>query len=122
MLAHVNTTGTNLAIWLVGDPAKQPQIGWGRNSTYPNQEGAFFGNIFTSPPTANYCGGRNIAAAQVAGRIGANVSGAPYTDPWGPSGQCVDHCTTPPSPDTQNGFKSCNGNSQVITVWRKATY
>ena len=22
----------------------------------------------------------------------------------------------------QNGFKSCNGNNAVITVWRKASY
>jgi len=122
ILAHINTTGTSLSIWVVADPAKQPQIGWGRSSTYPNQEGSFFGNIFVSPPQAYYCGGRNIEAAAVAGRLGAGSNGAPYTDPWGPSGACQDHCIPAESPYAQSGFKNCNGNDAVMTVWRKATY
>ena len=122
ILAHINTTGTSLSIWVVADPAKQPQIGWGRSSTYPNQEGSFFGNIFVSPPKAYYCGGRNIGAAAVAGRLGAGSTGAPYSDPWGSGGACQDHCTAAEAPYAQSGFKNCNGNDAVITVWRKATY
>ena len=121
MLAHINTAGTPLPIWVVANPAKQPHIGWARSSTYPNQEGSFFGNIFTSPPRAYYCGGRNINAAAVAGRLGAGSSGAPYTNPWG-NDMCEGHCTNSDSPYTQSGYKVCNGNDAVITVWRKASY
>jgi hypothetical protein len=122
MMAHINTTGTSLPIWVVADPVKQPQIGWTRSSTYPNQEGSFFGNIFTSPPRAYYCGGRNIAGAQVAGRIGAGSSSGPYTNPWGADAECDDHCTKSDSPYNQSGYKVCNGNDAVLTVWRKASY
>jgi hypothetical protein len=122
MLAHINTTGTSLPIWVVADPAKQSHIGWARSSTYPNQEGSFFGNIFTSPPRAYYCGGRNINAAAVAGRLGAGTSGAPYTNPWGANAACDDHCTRSESPYGQSGYKFCYGNDAVMTVWRKASY
>lgn len=122
ILAHINTTGTNLAIWLVADPAQQPQIGWSRSSTYPNQEGAFFGNIFVSPPQAHYCVGRNIQASAVAGRLGVGAPNAPYTNPWGLDGACEGHCVNAEGVYVQNGFKSCNGNNAVMTVWRKASY
>jgi hypothetical protein len=121
MLAHVNATGTSLPIWFVADPSRQPQIGWSRSSTYPNQEGSFFGNLFTNPPQAFYCGGRNFNAAAVSGRIGAGSSGGPYRNPWG-SDACDDHCSRSDHPYNQSGYKVCNGNDAVVTVWRRASY
>ena len=47
VLAHVNTTGKHIQLWLDSDA---PSIGWGRSTDYPYQEGSFFGNIFESPP------------------------------------------------------------------------
>src|SRR4029079_12203872 len=41
MLAHVNNSGTHIAIWLDGPDAA---IGWGSSPAYPYQEGAYFGN------------------------------------------------------------------------------
>src|SRR5581483_5655457 len=55
MLAHVNTSGQHITLWLDGDSSA---IGWGRSTDYPYQEGSFFGNIFVSPPTAYYCNGK----------------------------------------------------------------
>jgi len=43
MLAHVNTAGAHIPIWIVGQDS---YLGWGQSSSYPNQEGTFFGNIF----------------------------------------------------------------------------
>ncbi len=45
MLAPVNTAGINVPIYMV---AQHSSIGWGQNAFYPNQEGTFFGNIFTT--------------------------------------------------------------------------
>src|SRR6185503_10953656 len=52
MLAHVNTKGQHIGLWMVGS---NPALGWGYTSDYPFQEGSFFGNIFVDPPVANYC-------------------------------------------------------------------
>ena len=37
------------------------ELGWGQSASYPYQEGSFFGNIFTSPPTMYYCDGKDFA-------------------------------------------------------------
>ena len=43
MMAHVNTAGVHIPIWLTSEA---PQIGWGLDLVnYPKQEGTFFGNI-----------------------------------------------------------------------------
>src|SRR5215831_4848493 len=52
MLAHVNTSGQHIALWL---DSNNPAIGYGRNNLFPYQEGSFFGNIFASPPQAYFC-------------------------------------------------------------------
>jgi hypothetical protein len=58
MLAHVNTAGVHIPIWIVGQDS---YLGWGQSSTYPNQEGTFFGNIFRTNNAghvdAYYCEG-----------------------------------------------------------------
>ena len=49
MLAHVNTSGAHIPLWLV---SPNTAVGWGLNPLYPNEEATFFGNIFTTAPTA----------------------------------------------------------------------
>jgi hypothetical protein len=123
LMAHINTTGTNIPIWL---DSPNPAIGWGRNSAYPHQEGSFFGNIFVSPPRAYYCGGRGFSSGVVPGRIGAAQSGAPYVNPFGWSGalcttqgQGFGTCVPADYPNSGDGFKACGGYNNVMTVWRQ---
>jgi hypothetical protein len=114
MVAHINTAGVHIPLWLV---SQQPQIGWGLNSAYPNQEGSFFGNIFTSPPQMFYCNGRNYNAGVVPGRIGSGAA-APYTNPFGPTGMCDQNCARSDYPYGTSGYKACAGWNEVVTVWR----
>ena len=48
-------------------------MGWGKSSNHPYQEGSFFGNIFTSPPQAFYCNGKDFNVGLVPGRLGASA-------------------------------------------------
>jgi hypothetical protein len=43
LMAHVNTSGTHVPLFVVSE-AKG--IGWDLSADYPNQEGSFFGNLF----------------------------------------------------------------------------
>jgi hypothetical protein len=94
-MAHVNTAGVHIPIWLVSEA---PQIGWGLDLVnYPKQEGTFFGNIIetgnlqemgmtgVTGPVAYYCEGAGFAAGTVQGRLGAGQSGAnlPYKNQYG---------------------------------------
>ena len=45
MLAHVNTAGVHIPLWLV---SPNSAVGWGLDPGYPNEEATFFGNIFTT--------------------------------------------------------------------------
>ena len=67
MLAHVNTSGQHIALWLDGN---NTAIGYGRNNLFPYQEGSFFGNIFASPPQAYFCNGKDFELGVVPGRLG----------------------------------------------------
>ncbi len=115
LMAHVNTSGVHIPIWLDSEGA----IGWGQNTSYPYQEGSFFGNVFVSPPKAYFCNGRDFDSATVPGRLGAN-SNAPYYDPFGTPGPCSASCTA--SSATTNGvadgYSTCYGYTHVVTVWR----
>jgi hypothetical protein len=116
MLAHVNTSGQHIMLWLDGDSAA---IGWGRSADYPYQEGSFFGNIFTSPPTAYYCNGKDFDQGVVPGRLGAGQPGAPYTNPLTTAGgYCKDQCAGSDYPHLGDGYKACVGWNHVVTVWR----
>jgi hypothetical protein len=115
MMAHVNTSGQHIALMLDGD---SPSLGWGQDPNYPFQEGSFFGNIFASPPQAYYCEGRDFDRGVVQGRIGANQSGAPYSNPFGTGGFCNQNCTVADIPNQNDGYKACRGFNHVITVWR----
>jgi hypothetical protein len=63
LLAHVNTSGVHIPIWLDGEDA----IGWGQNTSYPYQEGSFFGNVFVNPPKGYFCGGKDFDSARSPG-------------------------------------------------------
>jgi hypothetical protein len=115
MLAHVNTSGVHIPLWVVGD---NPLLGWGLSSGYPDEEGSFFGNIFVSPPKAFYCNGKDFDVGVVPGRLGAGLGNAPYTDPYGGTGYCRDNCTPADIPDQNAGYKACMGYNHVFTVWR----
>jgi hypothetical protein len=115
VLAHVNTTGKNVQLWLDGD---SPSIGWGRSTDFPYQEGSFFGNIFQSPPKAHFCHGKDFDQGVVPGRLGVHQAGAPYTNPFGANGYCVNHCTPADMPNQGDGYKACHGFNHVVTVWR----
>jgi hypothetical protein len=105
-------------LWLVADPAQQPQIGWGLSPSYPHQEAAFFGNIFVTPPRMYYCNGRDMYTDPVDGRLGSEQDNPPYTNPWGTSGKCSSRCTDADYPNAASGYKACYGYNDVITVWR----
>jgi hypothetical protein len=118
MLAHINTSGEHISLWLDSDNAA---VGWGQNASYPYQEGSFFGNIFVSPPQAYYCNGKDFDLGVVAGRLGATQSGTPYVNPYGSSSaQCSVFCAA----HGTDGFNSCPvwnpyaTFSHVVTVWR----
>jgi hypothetical protein len=127
MLAHVNTTGVHIPLWLV---SPDPAIGWGTDPQYPNREGSFFGNIFTPNPSSGlvdafYCNGPGFSTDVVPGRLGAAQSGAPYTDPYvttnDPAGTCAPCASTRP-----DGPSSCTADrvsfGSPITVWRGQTF
>ena len=127
LLAHVNTSGVHIPLWLV---SPNPAIGWGTDPQYPNREGTFFGNIFTPNPTSNlvdafYCNGPGFSTDVVPGRLGATQAGAPYTDPYtsttDPNGDC-----TPCYSTNSQGPTTCSADGvkfgSPITVWRGQTF
>jgi hypothetical protein len=128
LLAHVNTAGVHVPIWIVGQNAG---LGWGQSAAYPNQEGTFFGNIFTTNEAghtdAYYCQGPGFDKSVVDGRIGSAQVGAPYRDMFA-SGYCnyngclASDIATNGVPD---GYKVCSMGdgamstwNQLVTVWR----
>jgi hypothetical protein len=124
MLAHINTAGIHIPLWIV---AQNPTVGWQTSPDYPNQEGSFFGNIFVTGAhgapsnvvSAHYCNGAAFNVDVVPGRIGANQQNAPYTDPFPGTGYCRNYCTPADKPYAASGYKACNGWNKVLTVWRK---
>jgi hypothetical protein len=116
MLAMVNTTGAHYPLWMV---AQSAAIGWGLDPTFPYQEGAFFGNIFASPPSAYFCGGRDFGVRPIPGRIGGVQDAAPYTDIYGARGLCAPVCTPADNPHAREGFKACSGWNEIVNVWHE---
>jgi hypothetical protein len=111
----VNTSGQHIALWLNGSDAG---LGWGQSSSYPYQEGSFFGNIFSSTPKAYFCNGKDFDLGVVPGRLGASQSGSPYSDPFGSGAACASNCIAPDAPYNNDGYKSCGAFTHVVTVWR----
>ena len=116
MLALVNTTGDHYPLWLV---AQNTSIGWGLDSSFPFQEGSFFGDIFTSPPYAYYCGGRDFGISPIPGRIGGAQVAPPYTNAAGVGGKCLPSCTAADYPHQTEGVKACFGWNEVVTVFHQ---
>jgi hypothetical protein len=114
VLAHVNTSGEHIPLWLDSDSSA---IGWGQSTSYPYQEGSFFGNIFVSPPTALYCNGKDFDKGLVPGRLGANTANAPYKNPSSTT-YCKDYCVAADGSASNDGYKSCGSYKHVVTVWR----
>jgi hypothetical protein len=128
LLAHVNTAGIHVPIWIVG---QNTYLGWGQSSSYPNQEGTFFGNIFTTNEAghtdAYYCEGPGFDKTVVDGRLGSNQVGAPYRDTF-TGGYCNYNGCLASDIMTNNvpdGYKVCTMGdgamttwNQLITVWR----
>ena len=162
LMAHVNTAGIHVPLWLDNGsqtPAGTP-IGWGVDRTnYPMQEGTFFGDIIdtgnlstigkpnVTGPVAYYCDGAGYpagAAGVVAGRLGANQTGAPYVNPFGAGvlcqngpgnvghfsngtlGSCPAGSSSNPAAGCPDGYQSLYaGNSSWmngVTVWRNNNY
>lgn len=122
MMAHINAAGVHVPIWL---DSPISSIGYGSSSTYPNEEGTFFGNIFITGSDgkvpAYYCEGAGFAKGVVPGRLGADASTI-YRNPFGDGALCSAKCTAASSPYTGQGYKSCNGYTSPITVWRASSY
>jgi hypothetical protein len=127
MLAHVNTTGVHIPLWLVSPNAA---IGWDTSPQYPNREGTFFGNIFYANASSKvvdafYCNGPGFSTDTVPGRLGADQMGAPYSDPYtstsDPTGDCRPCDETRP-----DGPNRCRADGVTfgspITVWRGQTF
>ncbi len=116
ILALVNTTGTHVPVWMM---AEHPAVGFGQSPAYPQQEGSFFGNIFSSNPTAYYCEGRDTNARPVPGRIGSMQILPPYVNKYGTSGKCARNCTPSDHPNQNDGYKACSGWNRVVTIWHQ---
>jgi hypothetical protein len=119
--AHLNATGINIPIYLVGSSSDFLYIDPVLDPNYPNQEGSFFGDIFASPPHLYYCNGRDFGTNVVPGRIGSDDGQTrPYTNPFTDNdGMCDQNCTQIDCPYASSGYKSCLGYSKVLTVWRQ---
>jgi hypothetical protein len=125
----VNTAGIHVPLWLV---AQNAAVGWGQDPEFPNQEGAFFGNVFTAgahgtdPNTvaAFYCMGTKYNVNPPEGRLGSTQTGTPYANPFGSANAfCATNyrCAASDTPHQADGFKACNGWNNVVTVWRQNT-
>ena len=126
LLAHVNTAGVHVPLWIV---SQNTAVGWGQDPEFPNMEGAYFGNVFlngahgTDPNKAPmyYCTGPKWNVAAPTGRIGSNQTNPPYVDPWGANAGCASYCAAADYPHGADGFKACYGWNAVVTVWRAAS-
>ncbi len=123
MMAHLNVAGVHVPIWL---DSPVSAIGFGSSSSFPNEEGTFFGNLFVmsnGKVPAYYCEGNGFAKGIVPGRLGANTSAAGlFTNPFGSGALCSAHCSAASGSSKGQGYSSCNGYTRPITVWRAASY
>ena len=123
LMAHVNAAGVHVPLWL---DSPISAIGYGTSSTYPNEEGTFFGNLFVTGSDgkvpAFYCEGNGFASGVVPGRLGANDASSIYRNPFGTGARCSDKCVAAPPPHAGQTYKSCNGYTAPITVWRASSY
>jgi hypothetical protein len=123
MMAHVNTQGANIPIWVVG---QHPNVGWGQDPDFVNQEGTYFGNVFQlgahgTDPTKTpqmFCNGPQWNVSPPAGRVGSSSAPA-FINPFGANLSCTGRCTPADYPNQADGFKACNGWNYTLSVWRR---
>src|SRR6266404_9513223 len=130
LMAHVNTTGVHIPLWL---DSPMSSVGWGQSPFYPMQEGTFFGQIMVTNTSNNldayFCNGPNVASNEVPGRLGSNQGSIPYANAYPTTGGLcfpandTSHCV---AQSTGDGAVSCMGNgtswTHPITVWRGQTF
>jgi hypothetical protein len=125
LMAHINTTGTHIPLWMASPEAA---IGWGRSPSFPTQEGTFFGQLMVTNEAYNldayFCNGPSVANDIVPGRLGSNHGAVPYANAYPVDGGMCDkpdksHCIMQSNGD---GAISCNARgitwTHPLTVWR----
>ena len=88
MLAHVNTAGLHIPLWIV---AQDPASAGGRIPSSRTRRAAFFGNVFTlgahgTDPTKMpmyYCTGAKYNVNPPQGRVGWAQTSPPYVNAFG---------------------------------------
>ena len=127
MLAHVNTAGAHIPLWLV---SPNTAVGWGLDPAYPNEEATFFGNIFTMGAHGTsqtsypmyYCAGPQVKVSPPTGRLGSAQTSPPYVNPLGSQYALCStgySCALADNPYSVDGFKACAGWNNPVTVWRQ---
>jgi hypothetical protein len=119
LMARINSAGMHVPLWMDAAPSS---IGWGQSSTYPVQEGAYFGDVMRAASDGTvhawFCNGRDWTKAVVPGRLGADKTSGIYTNPFGQDALCDNFCTKYGT----DGYTACNGVTNPITVWRQSSY
>jgi len=128
MLAHINTAGNHVPLWIV---SPNSAVGWGLDPAYPNEEATFFGNIFTpgahgtnqSTYPMYYCAGPQVKTNPPSGRLGSAQTSPPYVNVFGSQyAQCGSNGATPADyPYAPDGFKAISGWNYPVTIWRENT-
>jgi hypothetical protein len=123
MLAHVNLTGNHVGIWLT---SSHPSVDWSTSPDYPNEEAAYFGNLFAPSPKAFVCYGENVRVNPIPGRVCVGDRQCPYADPYLTSGgycETRSACQTHTEAGERQGYESCkvggNSWSHTMTTWKK---
>ena len=122
LLAHVNLTGAHVPIWLT---ASNSAIDWSTSEEYPNEEAAYFGNLFAAEPAAFVCFGKDREVDPIPGRVCVGDAACPYVDPFLAYGGACDvraACSSHTEGAKREGFESCTVKgrafSHVVTVWK----
>jgi hypothetical protein len=121
-MAHVNLTGKHVSIWLT---SKAESIDWGTSAEFPNEEAAFFGNVFAAKPEAYICHGHEMGVNPIRGRVCDGQADCPYVNPYaGAGGTCsAPHaCRAHQTLHQTDGYSECRTGekkwTRVITTWK----
>jgi hypothetical protein len=135
VLAHINSTGNHVPLWITADPTKAPGVGYGQAWTAGMDqhiaEGSFFGNIFTAA-NAYYAAAKGFRGS-IPGRLGASSTN-PYK-PWQgyeanssnwlsgvASGLCMEDVDSTDPDGVHTEVNSCGGatapNSYFVGTWQ----
>jgi hypothetical protein len=120
LLAHVNLTGKHVAIWVTGD---HPAVRLDTNRGFSLEEAAFFGNVFTGPPAAYACAGRQAKEHPIAGRACMGNASCPYADPYQGVSCEASGCSSGRAPSGErSGYVACEVGTRrwdrVVTTYK----